>query len=136
MVLKSVTGEKELRGNGIPQKLLDVFRHTLSENFGNHSTLLVCSGDVKTNIRADLLGAVALAANDSGAFAPDWLRGGSPVGITSSCKDDAIFPTAPDEQEGLPDLIGRDEFSFSNYAGLDKDPDAYEELMGFAYKNS
>ena len=135
--LAAVSGPTDKRPQGVSTQFLDKFRMLLSQEFGGCATTPVCGNECDTNIRADLLGAIANAAGDPGQFAVDWLRYGAPAGILKDCSAAAsIFPLQiePGGGEGITDDLARDDIDFVNDKNIDTDPAAGEELNAFADK--
>ena len=130
-ILASVTGEPDKRKGGVDLGDLELFRSLLSQNFGHCSTKAVSTESCSTEIRAALLRAIGSAAGDPGVFAADWLEQGAPAGVLCDPSADAIFPPSTDAPRDAPELLCRDEHNFSNYAGMDQDEAAYEELASF-----
>ena len=60
--LASVSGPADKRPQGVTTAMLDLFRLALSAEFGGCPITPVCGDECDTNIRAELLGAIASAA--------------------------------------------------------------------------
>ena len=84
-----------------------------------------------TDIDGPVLRAWATAAKDPAVHCVDWIdRTGSPAGISKEFQLDKIWPLQDDDHDEHLQLH-TDFDEFINYAGFDKDEDAFQELMSF-----
>ena len=92
---------------------------------------------MRSNIQAELLLAWATAAGDPGASIARWVRLGAPAGITvPSTELDGLLPAVPDD-EASPEAalsLATDYESFTNYSGVEDDPEVVNLILGFAEK--
>ena len=120
-------GDSKADAKALSQRL-EPLRHLLAEDlsaFGTPNVGSVKTDTCTTDIRGHLLTAWACAAKDPAARLCQWLFTGAPAGLERGFDDlDGLFPrVAPDEGDDI-DTLASDYESFSNYTGVDDDPDA------------
>ena len=82
-----------------------------------------------TSINANLLEAWRKSANDPDHAVCAWLLTGAPAGITKQPEACGILPSTEDEPECGVDGIATDFDNFPNYAGVDSDDIASNEVV-------
>ena len=83
------------------------------------------------DLQADLLYAWATWANDPAAQAAKWLVTGAPAGITVDFSLDGVLEPITDETPLGIDSLSSDFETFSNYAGVESDPEAIKIIDGY-----
>jgi hypothetical protein len=126
----------DVTGAGPSDEILDELRQALAVHLVVTDIGPVANGDCTSTIRAGLLEAWARRAGDPGAGAAAWVRSGAPAGILDDPLLAGVFPLSNDcSGEVLrPEDLNQDPEGFTNYQGIDDDPEVFAEVEEFARK--
>ena len=119
----------EEKGQVAPAQAVERFRLLIAPATNRKDTGPVVGPRCSTAIRASLLQCWQRKALDPDNQVGPRLFSGAPCGILEHPIADGIFPVITDENRENPDGLATDFESFSNYAGVEGDPDAESEII-------
>jgi hypothetical protein len=91
------------------------------------------NSELPTPVLISLLEAWVKHTGDGDEFVCSWLREGAPAGLSRNVPTCGVFPPNSEEPSGAPDITDPEEFV--NYAGIDQDESAWEEIQGLLSKD-
>ena len=111
-----------------PEDAVAAVRRIIEQHCGYSPPRLPRPDDCTTNINASLLEAWRAKANDPDSEVAKWLYSGAPAGITIHPPSCGIFPEIGDSPDEPHEDVATDFCAFRNYAGVDDDTVAEEEI--------